>query len=177
MQLLKSAGGRLRDLHSSWGAVDGAALLMRIVLGYVFVGHGAQKLFGWFGGGGVDGTTQFFTFIKVPDPHLMSVVVGLVEFLGGLLILGGLLTVAASVALILDMLGAIATFNHSHGFFVESPNGGWELNFVLIGLLGALTLIGAGAWSVDRVLGLARPRPAAPVANAPSRAFTRDPGR
>ena len=51
---------------------------------------------------------------------------------------------------------AIATFNHANGFFVESPDGGWELNFVLIGMLGALTLIGAGAWSIDRAVGLAR---------------------
>jgi putative oxidoreductase len=156
MQFLKTVARRLRGLHSSWSVVDTAALLMRSVLGFTFVGHGAQKLFGWFGGGGIAGTTQFFTFIKVPAPHLMSVVVGLVEFFGGLLIIGGLMTVAVSLALVLDMLGAIATFNHAHGFFVESPNGGWELNFVLVGLLGALALIGAGAWSVDRLLGLVR---------------------
>jgi uncharacterized membrane protein YphA (DoxX/SURF4 family) len=56
------------------------------------------------------------------------------------------------------MVGAIATFNHAHGFFVESPDGGWELNFVLIGLLAALALVGAGAWSIDHSIGLARAR-------------------
>ena len=60
---------------------------------------------------------------------------------------------AVSVALILDMVGAIASFNAAHGFFVESPNGGWELDFVLIGLLGALALVGAGAWSADHTIG------------------------
>jgi putative oxidoreductase len=156
MKLLETVGSRTRTAHSSRSVIDGAALLMRFVLGFVFVGHGAQKLFGWFGGGGIDGTTQFFTFIGVPAPHFMAVMAGLAEFFGGLLIIAGLLTVVASLALIVDMVGAIATFNHSHGFFVESPNGGWELNFVLIGLLGALTLVGAGTWSVDQTLGLAR---------------------
>jgi putative oxidoreductase len=154
-------GSRVSGLHSSWRAVDVAALLIRGVLGFVFVGHGAQKLFGWFGGGGISGTTDFFTFIDLPAPHLMAVVVGLTEFVGGSLILVGLLTVPASLALVLDMVGAIATFNHAHGFFVESPNGGWELNFVLIGLLGALALVGAGSWSVDRAIGLGRSRAAA----------------
>jgi putative oxidoreductase len=156
MKLLESAGSRLGALHSSWSAVDGAALLLRGVLGYVFVAHGAQKLFGWFGGGGLDGTSAFFTSLDIPAPRLFALVAGLTEFFGGLLIIVGLLTVAASLALVVDMVLAIATFNHSHGFFVESPQGGWELNFVLIGMLGALALVGAGAWSVDHVLGLGR---------------------
>jgi putative oxidoreductase len=156
MSVLETTGSRLREVHSSWRVVDAAALLMRAVLGFVFVGHGAQKLFGWFGGGGIGGTTDFFTFIDVPAPHLMAVVVGLTEFFGGLLLIAGLLTVPASLALVLDMVGAIVTFNHAHGFFVESPEGGWELNFVLIGLLGALALVGAGSWSVDQGIGLGR---------------------
>jgi putative oxidoreductase len=153
---LESVGTVVRRVHSSPSVVDLAALLMRGVLGFVFVGHGAQKLFGWFGGGGVSGTTDFFTFIDVPAPHLMAVVVGLTEFFGGLLILVGFLTLPFSIALVLDMVGAIATFNHAHGFFVESPEGGWELNFVLIGLLGALALVGARRWSVDQAIGLGR---------------------
>jgi putative oxidoreductase len=153
---LESVGTVVRRVHSSPSVVDVAALLMRGVLGFVFVGHGAQKLFGWFGGVGISGTTDFFTFIDVPAPHLMAVVVGLTEFFGGLLILAGFLTVPFSLALVLDMVGAIATFNHGHGFFVESPEGGWELNFVLIGLLGALALVGARRWSVDQAIGLGR---------------------
>jgi putative oxidoreductase len=161
---LESVGTAVRRVHSSPSVIDVAALLMRAVLGFVFVGHGAQKLFGWFGGGGISGTTDFFTFIDVPAPHLMAVVVGLTEFFGGLLILVGLLTVPFSLALVLDMVGAIATFNHAHGFFVESPEGGWELNFVLIGLLGALALVGARRWSVDQAIGLGR----ATAAGAPA---------
>ena len=160
---LQSVGTAVRRVHSSPSVVDPAALLMRAVLGFVFVGHGAQKLFGWSGGGAMSGTTDFFTFVGVPAPNLMAVVVGLIEFFGGLLILVGFLTVPVSLALVVDMVGAIATFNHAHGFFVESPDGGWELNFVLIGLLGALALLGARKWSVDQAIGLGRATEAAAV--------------
>jgi putative oxidoreductase len=156
MTLLQTLGSRLRGVHSNWRAVDGAALLLRAMLGAVFIAHGAQKLFGWFGGGGLDGTEAFFTSLDIPAPAFFAGVVGLTEFAGGILIITGLLTVAVSVALIVDMVVAIATFNFANGFFVESGNGGWEFNFVLIGLLGALGLIGGGAWSADHALGLAR---------------------
>jgi putative oxidoreductase len=156
MKLFETVGGRLGGVHASWSVVDGAALLMRGVLGFVFVAHGAQKLFGWFGGGGIDGTAGFFRSLNIPAPQFFALVAGLTEFFGGLLIIVGLLTVAASLALVVDMVLAIATFTHAHGFFVETPDGGWELDFVLIGLLGALALIGAGAWSVDHAVGLGR---------------------
>jgi putative oxidoreductase len=160
MSLIDTVGSRLRGVHSRWSVVDAATLLLRGVLGFVFVAHGAQKLFGWFGGGGIDGTTAFFTFLDIPAPHFFAVVAALTEFLGGLMILTGLLTVAVSLALLVDMVLAIATFNHANGFFVESPKGGWELNFVLIGMLGALSLVGAGTWSMDHTFGLARARTA-----------------
>ena len=156
MTLLETVGRPLRVVHSSWRSIDGAALVLRGALGYVFVAHGAQKLFGWFGGGGIEGTTGFFTSLGVPSPRFFAILTGLAEFFGGLLILAGLLTVLTSLALVIDMVLAIALFNADHGFFVESPNGGWELNFVLIGLLGALSLVGGGVWSVDRTIGLAR---------------------
>ena len=159
MSLIDTVGSRLRGIHSNWRVVDAAALLMRAVLGFVFVAHGAQKLFGWFGGGGIDGTTAFFTFFGIPAPGFFAVVVGLTEFIGGLMLLAGLLTVVVSLALLVNMVGAIVTFNHANGFFVESPNGGWELNFVLIGMLGALALVGAGASSIDNAAGLARTKP------------------
>jgi putative oxidoreductase len=154
MKLFETVGSRLRGLHSSWGTVDAAAVLLRGVLGVVFVAHGAQKLFGWFGGAGIDGTAAFFKSIDIPAPHFFAVFVGLTEFGGGLLLVAGLLTVAAGLALTVDMVVAIATYNGANGFF--TLDGGWELNLTLIGLLGALTLIGAGARSVDRALGLAR---------------------
>jgi putative oxidoreductase len=173
MKLWETTGSRLSGMHSNWTAVDAAALLMRGVIGYVFVAHGAQKLFGWFGGGGVDGTTAFFTSINLPAPRLLAIAGGLTEFFGGLLIIAGLLTVPVALALIADMALAIATFTHSHGFFVETPDGGWELNFALIGLLGALALVGAGAWSADQRLGLARTGTAAAARAVPRRDLSR----
>jgi putative oxidoreductase len=154
MRLFETVIRRLRGVHSSWGAVDGAAVLLRGVLGFVFLAHGGQKLFGWFGGAGIDGTAAFFKSLGIPASHVFAAFVGLTEFGGGLLLVAGLLTVAVSLALIGDMIVAIATFNGANGFF--STNGGWELNLSLIGLLGGLTLIGAGALSFDRVIGLAR---------------------
>jgi putative oxidoreductase len=142
MRLFETVVSRLRGLHSSWGTVDAAAVLLRGVLGVVFVAHGAQKLFGWFGGAGIDGTAAFFKSIDIPAPHFFAVFVGLTEFGGGLLLVAGLLTVAAGLALTVDMVVAIATYNGANGFF--TLDGGWELN------------LGAGAWSVDRALGLAR---------------------
>jgi putative oxidoreductase len=161
---------RLRAFHSSSRAADGAGLLLRGVLAYTFIGHGAQKLFGWFGGGGIDGTAQFFDSIGIPLPHFFAVFVGLTELGGGLLIAAGLLTVAAAAALIGDMLVAILTYTGAHGFFVETPNGGWEINFVVIGALGALALLGAGAWSADHALGLTRDEARAPAASAAAEA-------
>jgi putative oxidoreductase len=145
---------RLGAVHTSHTALDSAALVLRGVIAFVFIAHGSQKLFGWFGGGGVDGTTAFFAFLDIPAPRLFAVVAGVTEVVGGLLILFGLLTAVAGLALLVDMALAIVTFNADNGFFVESPGGGWELNFVLIGMLGALVLIGAGSWSIDRSLGL-----------------------
>jgi putative oxidoreductase len=162
--MFDSIRARLRAFHSSRAAIDGAGLLLRGVLAYTFIGHGAQKLFGSFGGGGIDGTAQFFDSIGIPLPHFFAVFVGLTELGGGLLIAAGLLTVAAAAALIGDMLVAILTYTGAHGFFVETPNGGWEINFVVIGLLGALALIGAGAWSVDQALGLTGDEVTAPAA-------------
>ena len=73
-----------------------------------------------------EGITAFFTFLYIPAPHFFAVVAALTEFIGGLMILAGLLTVVTSVALLIDMVLAIAIFNHANGFFVESPNGGWS---------------------------------------------------
>jgi putative oxidoreductase len=165
MTLFETVGSRVRGLHSSWRAVDSGALLLRGVLGFMFFAHGAQKLFGWFGGGGIEGTAVFFKSLGIPASHFFAVFVGLTEFGGGLLIAAGLLTVVAAVALIGDMVVAIATATHANGFFVVASKGGWELNLAVIGLLAALAVIGAGAWSLDYALGLARTRTAAAAAS------------
>jgi putative oxidoreductase len=155
--MLEGLGRPLRAAQSSWGAVDAAALVLRVVLGVTFAAHGAQKLFGWFGGGGIRGTTAFFHTVGLPAPGVFAYVVGITEFFGGVLLLLGFLTVVAAAGLIIDMAVAIATVSHAFSFFSQQKVGyGWELNLALIGLAAAVLLIGAGAWSVDAALRLTR---------------------
>jgi putative oxidoreductase len=154
--MFERLGRSLSAVQSSWAAVDVAALLLRAVLGVVFVAHGGQKLFGWFGGRGIDGTSAFFGSVGIPAPDVFAYVVGITELFGGVLLLAGLLTIVATIGLLTDMIVAIATVSHAAGFFVTAQKAGWELNLAVIGLVGALLVMGPGAWSVDAMLGLTR---------------------
>lgn len=155
--MFEGLGRPLRAVQSSWSSVDLAALVVRGVLGFVFIAHGGQKLFGWFGGGGVHGTTVFFRAIGIPAPDAFAYVVGITEFFGGVLLVVGLLTFVAALGLVIDMAVAIATVSHAFSFFSQTKVGyGWELNLALIGLAAALLIMGPGAWSLDAALGLAR---------------------
>jgi putative oxidoreductase len=142
--------------------------LLRLVMGLILFPHGGQKLFGWFGGGGITGTTAFFTSVGLPAPHAFAYVAGILEFFGGIAIALGLLTVAATAGLIAEMVIAVAAVSYSAGFFVTAQKIGWELNAYLIGLLAALLLTGPGRWSADAALGLTRRRVPA-RASVPSR--------
>ncbi len=115
--------GQLRAAQSSWGAVDLAALVLRVVLGFVFIAHGGQKLFSLFGGTGIDGTTAFFQRVGIPAPQAFAYVVGVTEFFGGVLLVVGLLTVIAAIGLIVDMFVAIATVSHAFSFFSQTKVG------------------------------------------------------
>lgn len=150
------AGRPLRAIHSSWRSVDTATLIMRAALGVGFVAHGGQKLFGWFGGTGITGTTAFFTGVGLPAPHAFAYVSGIVEFCGGVAIALGFLTIPAAFALIVEMIIAIAAVSFKAGFFVTAQKIGWELNVYLLGLLVAVLITGPGAWSLDAALGLTR---------------------
>jgi putative oxidoreductase len=151
-------------VHSSWRSVDAAALIMRAALAVAFIAHGGQKLFGWFGGTGITGTTAFFTFVGLPAPHASAYVAGILEFFGGIAIALGLLTVAATAGLIIEMIIAVTSVSYSAGFFVTAQKIGWELNVYLIGLLAAVLVMGPGRWSADAALGLTRRRTQAPAA-------------
>lgn len=122
-------------------------LILRIGLGIVFVAHGAQKLFGAFGGFGHAGTTQYFSSLGIPLPSLMAWMVGFVEFGGGLLIILGLLTQLLAAGLAADMLVAILTTKLGSGLFAPQ---GFELELIL--LTAALTLVftGPGRFAIDR---------------------------
>ncbi len=155
--MFKSLGKPFRAVQASWISVDLAALILRGVLGVVFVGHGGQKLFGLFGGGGISGTTAFFRSVGIMSPDVFAYVVGITEFFGGLLLIVGLLTFVVSIGLLIDMGVAIATVSSAFSFFSQTKVGyGWELNLVLIGMAAALLIMGPGAWSLDAALGLTR---------------------
>ncbi|WP_148932366.1 DoxX family protein [Paenibacillus methanolicus] len=126
--------------------MDLGLLLIRLVIGILFVGHGAQKLFGWFGGYGIKGTGGWLDSIGVKPGVLMAVAVGLAELVGGLLVASGLWLPLGSAILIATMIGAIATVHGKNGLW--ATQNGMEYNLVLIAALLGLALIGAGSYSV-----------------------------
>jgi putative oxidoreductase len=128
-------------------------LVLRVVVGLLFVGHGAQKLFGLFGGHGLQGTAGFFEQglgLKPGKVHATGA--GAAEFFGGALLALGLLTPFAAAALIATMAVAIATVHFSKGLW--STEGGYEYNAVLMAVAFAVTAVGPGNWSLDHALGL-----------------------
>lgn len=124
-----------------------AHLLLRLTLGVIFIAHGAQKLFGIFGGTGLSGTARFFEELGLTPAFYWAVVVGLVEFGGGLAVLFGCLTRYAAALLALVMLVAIARVHWQYGFFL--PNG-IEYPLALLGANLTLLIGGAGEWAFDR---------------------------
>ena len=126
------------------------ALALRVPVGVIFAAHGAQKLFGWFGGYGLEGTGQFFGSIGLTPGYLMALLAGLVEFFGGLALVFGILVRPAAAALAFAMLIAVFAVHWSKGFFAS--NGGYEYALALLAASVALVLSGAGRFSVDRSL-------------------------
>jgi putative oxidoreductase len=127
-------------------------LVLRAVVGGLFIGHGSQKLFGWFGGAGPDGTGAFFESLGIRPGRAMARAAGFAELAGGLLFAAGLVTPLAAALLIAVMTCAIATVHRPNGVWVS--NGGYEYNLVLVAVAFSATAIGAGEWSLDHVLGL-----------------------
>ena len=131
--------------------MDLALLVLRLVVGMLFVGHGAQKLFGVFGGGGLEGTAGMFDNIGLQPGWLHARAAGTAEFLGGALIALGLFTPFAAAALIGVMTTAVITVHARNGIW--NTNQGYEFNVVLSAAVFALAGIGAGAWSLDNAFG------------------------
>ncbi|MFF5567862.1 DoxX family membrane protein [Streptomyces sp. NPDC012623] len=129
-------------------AYDIGLLLLRVVLGLTMAAHGSQKLFGWFGGGGIDGTGAFFTMSGYPSGKALAVVAGLSETLGGLGLAIGLLTPLAGAAVVGTMVNAIAVKGTGH-FFAPA---GIEYEVLLTAGAAALALTGPGRIAVDRFL-------------------------
>jgi putative oxidoreductase len=131
--------------------MDLALLVLRVVVGLLFVGHGAQKLFGVFGGGGLEGTTGMFDNIGLRPGWLHARAAGTAEFAGGLLLALGLFTPFAAAALIGVMTAAVITVHAPNGIW--NTNQGYEFNLVMATVAFALAAIGAGNWSLDNALG------------------------
>jgi putative oxidoreductase len=127
-------------------------LVLRVVVGLLFFGHGAQKLFGWFGGHGLSGTGAFFESMGFPQGKRQAFTAGLFEAAGGLLIALGLVTPFAAAALIAVMTVAVIKVHFQKG--VWNTQGGYEYNAVLAAVVFALAGVGAGNWSLDHALSL-----------------------
>lgn len=126
-------------------------LAARAVIGGLFVGHGTQKLFGWFGGPGLEGTEQMMDALEMRPTRANAMAAGLSETVGGALLVLGAATPAASASLIGTMATAIHKVHQPHGPWVAK--GGWEYNAVLIAALTALIDAGPGDISVDALVG------------------------
>ncbi|MBC3617311.1 DoxX family protein [Vibrio metschnikovii] len=127
-----------------------STLALRIPIGIIFMAHGAQKLFGWFGGYGLEGTGQWMASIGLGPGMLMAFLAGSGEFFGGLAILLGILTRPAAAVLSITMLVAIFTVHFEHGLFMS--NGGYEFALALLAASVSLMMSGAGKLSIDQII-------------------------
>ncbi len=125
-------------------------LLVRLVVGLLLVGHGAQKLFGWFGGYGPKGTGGWMESVGIKPGVFMVVSAGLMELLGGVLFALGLLTPLAALFITLTMLGAIFKVHGKNGIWATAN--GYEYPLVLIAVVIGIALTGAGSYSIDAIL-------------------------
>ena len=133
-----------QSLHRDRPSVDVSLLVLRVIVGVIFAAHGAQKMFGWFGGSGLSGIVENL------GPVGYLVAVG--ELFGGLGLIVGFLCRFSAASNIVIMIGAIVMVHGQNGFFLS--NRGFEYNLALIGLLAPIFLAGAGRFAVGRVLPL-----------------------
>ena len=127
-----------------------ALLALRLVVGLTFAAHGAQKVFGLFGGGGISGTAAAFDQIGLHPTRFQAWVAGMAELAGGLLLAVGLGTPLAAAVLIGAMVAAVLTVHLPSGFF--NTSNGYEYNLVLAAAAFALAGTGPGEWSLENAL-------------------------
>jgi putative oxidoreductase len=142
--------------------MEAGLLLIRVVLGGIMAAHGAQKLFGWFGGHGLAGTRGWLDTMGFKPARLHAAVVGLAEFGGGALLVLGLLTPLGAAAVAGVMFVAIATVHWRNGFFNSS--GGYEFNLLIVAAALGLAITGPGEISIDNLAGWSLAGPAWGVA-------------
>ena len=130
-------------------------LILRVMLGIVMFPHGAQKLFGWFGGHGFAGTMSFFTDQR-HIPAFFAFLAIIAESLGSMGLIIGLFTRVAAFGIMCNMVVAILMVHWPHGFFMnwagKQKGEGFEYHLLVIGMCLALMISGAGKWSVDRTI-------------------------
>ena len=137
--------------HTVLGTHAGNGLtVLRVLVGIIFAAHGSQKLFGWFGGGGLAGTAQWMESIGLAPGTLMALLSGGTEFFGGLALIIGLLARPAALGLTFTLLVAIFTVHISNGLFMA--NNGYEFALALLGGTLAVLIEGAGKLSLDQAI-------------------------
>ncbi len=136
-----------RITHSAAGY---DTLPLRLATGVIFAAHGAQKLFAWFGGYGLEGTAGWMASFGLEPALLMAALAGSAEFFGGLALIFGLLLRPAAVVLALTMVVAIVTVHLEHGLFMA--NNGYEFGLALLAISVGLAIRGAGSASIDQVI-------------------------
>ncbi|MCK4852151.1 MAG: DoxX family protein [Candidatus Omnitrophica bacterium] len=125
---------------------DFSMFVLRLILGMIFIAHGAQKLFGMFGGIGIEGTTKMMEGLGFYDPHALALIWSGIEFTGGVFLVLGVLARYAAVSITVIMLVSIWKINLAYGFFIQ--NGGYEYNLLIIAACVPLICLGGGTWSV-----------------------------
>lgn len=124
-------------------------LPLRLAAGVIFMAHGAQKLFGWFGGYGLEATGQWMESIGLAPGLLMAGLAGGAEFFGGLFLILGLLVRPTAIVLSLTMVVAIVSVHFKNGLFMS--NNGYEFALALLAISATLSLRGAGSFALDRM--------------------------
>lgn len=126
--------------------------VLRLLIGGLFIGHGTQKLFGWFGGHGLDATAGAFDSMGLTPGRQTAIAAGISEAGGGALLATGLATPLAGASLAGTMVQAVRTVHGSKGPW--ATDGGWEYNVVLIATVLGIVEHGPGRFSLDHALGL-----------------------
>jgi putative oxidoreductase len=138
--------------------MDVALLILRLVIGLVVAGHGAQKLFGWFGGSGIEATSGFLGgMLRFRPGRFWAFASGMAELGGGLLLAFGLLSPLGSAGVAAAMITAIFSVHWSKGLW--NSNGGIELPLTNLAVAVAVAVAGPGRYSLDNLLGISLPEP------------------
>ncbi len=132
-------------------------LILRLVVGLILAAHGAQKVFGWWGGPGIAGWAGGMNRMRIRPAFAWGWISALSEFLGGLAVAAGFLAPLGSLAIAAAMLVAVALVHWPKGFW--NSKGGVEFNLLIIGVVTALAITGPGALSLDAAIGIHLPEP------------------